>query len=365
MTLSTFYTLGGSGLRITRLALGAMTFGDGSGWSNDETTSRALFDRYVEAGGNLIDTADVYTAGVSEIQLGKFVKDAGLRDKLVIATKYTHNPQSGNPNAVGNSRKNMMRAVEASLRRLDTDYIDLYQMHLWDQVTRPEEVLRAFDDLVSSGKVRYIGLSDIPAWYASRMQTLAEVRGLEQLCCLQMEYSLLERNVEHEFVRLGIDYGMGLLVWSPLASGLLSGKYDAAGIQGRLTQMGGMFDKRSHERTTAIVAELRSVAQELDRSLAQVAINWVANRPGVGSVILGATKVAQLDDTLQALDFEIPAALQQRLDTISAPQARHPYNMFSGGVARMANGNCDVRDKPERYGPQIAPSADKPGKQKN
>lgn len=349
MALATFYTLGGSGLRVTRLALGTMTFGDGTGLSNDETTSRALFDRYLEAGGNLIDTADIYSAGVSEIQLGKFVKEAGVRDRVVIATKFTHNHQTGNPNAVGNSRRNLVRAVEASLQRLGTDYIDLYQMHLWDQLTRPEEVLRGLDDLVSSGKVRYIGLSDVPAWYASRMQTVAEVRGLEQLCVLQMEYSLLERNVEHEFVRLGIDYGMGLLVWSPLASGLLSGKYDTAGIEGRLTKVPAMSNRRSQERTVAVVAELRSVAQELGRSMAQVAINWVAHRPGVGAVILGATQVAQLDDTLQALDFTIPPALQQRLDDISAPPAPHPYSMFSGVVARRANGNCDVRDKPAGY----------------
>src|SRR5690606_2058514 len=197
-----------------RRAVATMTFGDCSASTNDEEASRAQFDRYLEAGGNLIDTADVYTAGVSEMQVGKFVKERGVRDQVVIATKFTHNRAQGNPNAVGNGRKNMMRAVEASLRRLQTDYIDLYQLHLWDQVTRPEEVLRGFDDLVSSGKVRYIGLSDIPAWYASRMQTLAEAQGKEQLCSLQMEYSLLERNIEHEFVRLGTDYNMGILVRS-------------------------------------------------------------------------------------------------------------------------------------------------------
>ena len=355
MTLSTFYTLGGSGLRITRLALGTMTFGDGSAWTNDEETSRAQFDRYLEAGGNLIDTADVYTAGVSEMQVGKFVKERGVRDQVVIATKFTHNRTQGNPNAVGNGRKNMMRAVEASLRRLQTDYIDLYQLHLWDQVTRPEEVLRGFDDLVSSGKVRYIGLSDIPAWYASRMQTLAEVQGKEQLCSLQMEYSLLERNIEHEFVRLGTDYHMGILVWSPLASGLLTGKYDEAGVNGRLMSAGGgIFDKRS-ERANAIITELRGVARELGRSMPQVAINWVANRQGVASVILGATRVAQLDDTLAALDFTIPPALLQRLDEVSATPLVHPYNGFVGHPARLGRGNCDVRDKPVGYRLPVVP----------
>lgn len=352
MTLSTYYTLGGSGLRVSRLALGTMTFGDGSGWFADETVARALFDRYLESGGNLIDTADVYTGGLSETQVGKFVREAGLRDRIVIATKFTHNTTPGNPNAGGNGRKNIMRAVEASLRRLDTDYIDLYQLHCWDQVTRPEEVLRCFDDLVSSGKVRYVGLSDVPAWYASRMQTLAEVRGSEPLCALQMEYSLIERNVEREFVRLGTDYGMGMLVWSPLASGLLTGKYNEKSEQGegRLAQaQGGKTLDKSSERAQAIIAELRLVAQELDRSMAQVAINWVANQPGVSSVILGATKPAQLNDTLAALEFTIPSPLLTRLDEVSALAKQFPYTFFSGPVARMANANCDVGDKPQGY----------------
>jgi len=351
MTLSTYYTLGGSGLRVSRLALGTMTFGDGSGWYTDEATARALFDRYLEAGGNLIDTADMYTGGLSEIQVGKFVREKGLRDQMVIATKFTHNTKPGNPNAGGNGRKNILRAVEASLRRLDSDYIDLYQLHCWDQITRPEEVLRCFDDLVSSGKVRYVGLSDVPAWYASRMQTLAEVRGSEPLCALQMEYSLLERNVEREFVRLGTDYGMGMLVWSPLASGLLSGKYDDKNEGGgrlKQAQGGKTFDKSS-ARAQEIITELRSVAQKLDRSMAQVAINWVANQPGVSSVILGATKPAQLDDTLAALEFTIPAPLLARLDEASALPKQFPYAFFSGQIARMANGNCDVGDKPQGY----------------
>lgn len=352
MTLSTYYTLGGSGLRVSRLALGTMTFGDGSGWFADESTARALFDRYLEAGGNLIDTADVYTAGLSEIQIGKFVRENGLRDQMVIATKFTHNTTPGNPNAGGNGRKNIMRAVEESLRRLDTDYIDLYQLHCWDQVTRPEEVLRCFDDLVSSGKVRYVGLSDVPAWYASRMQTLAEVRGSEPLCALQMEYSLLERNVEREFVRLGTDYGMGMLVWSPLSSGLLTGKYGEKNEQGdgRLKQMQGAASlNKNSTNQLAVIAELRLVAQELDRSMAQVAINWVANQPGVSSVILGATKVAQLDDTLAALEFSIPAPLLARLDNVSELPKQFPYSFFSGPVARMAQSNCEVGDKPQGY----------------
>ncbi|MBW4619952.1 MAG: aldo/keto reductase [Cyanosarcina radialis HA8281-LM2] len=225
MSLDSYYTLGKSGLRVSRLALGTMTFGTEWGWGADEETARQLFNTYIEAGGNFIDTADLYTGGTSETWLGKFVAERNLRDRTVIATKFSYNAEPGNPNAGGNGRKNMMRAVEGSLKRLGTDYIDLYILHTWDRITPAEEVMRTMDDLVRSGKVRYLGLSDTPAWYAARAQTLAEWRDYEPLSTLQLEYSLLERNIEREFIDLGTELGMGVMVWSPLASGLLSGKY--------------------------------------------------------------------------------------------------------------------------------------------
>lgn len=353
-----YYTLGHTGLRVSRLALGTMTFGTDWGWGADQATARALFDRYLAAGGNLFDTADLYTNGNSERWLGQFVREAGVRDKVVIATKFSYNGSPGNPNAGGNGRKHIMAAVEGSLKRLGTDYLDLYLLHTWDWITPAEEVMRTFDDLVRSGKVRHVGVSDVPAWYAARAQTLAEWRGYEKLSALQLEYSLVERGIEDEFIPLGLNQGMGTMVWSPLGSGLLSGKYkpsqggtDAKG-GGRLDALaksGNPGFAKFNERNFAIVAELEKVAQEIGRSMAQVAVNWVANRPGVATVILGATKLAQLDDNLGALDFEIPAALRARLDTVSATPARFPYTFFEPGIQTMLTGGTVVGDKPASY----------------
>ena len=202
MSLNNYYTLGRSGLRVSRLALGTMTFGTEWGWGTEKNTAKTLFDYYVDAGGNFIDTADLYTNGTSETWLGEFIHDRNLRDKMVVATKFSYNAEPNNPNAGGNGRKNIMRAVEGSLKRLNTDYIDLYLLHTWDKITPASEVMRTLDDLVRSGKVRYVGLSDVPAWYASRANTFAELRGYVTLCTLHFEYSLIERIIEHEFVPL-------------------------------------------------------------------------------------------------------------------------------------------------------------------
>ncbi|MDG4908027.1 aldo/keto reductase [Mesorhizobium sp. WSM4898] len=349
-----YYTLGNSGLRVSRLALGTMTFGTEWGWGADRETSRAMFDAYVEAGGNFFDTADLYTGGTAETWLGEFVAERGLRDKAVIATKFTMNKEPGNPNAGGNGRKNIMRAVDASLKRLGTDYIDLYLMHVWDRLTPAEEVLRTLDDLVRAGKVRHIGLSDVPAWYAGRAQAIAELRGYEPVSALQLEYSLVERSIEHEFAPFASRHGAGIMAWSPLASGLLSGKYRPAqaGNAGRLdgfrntTHPG--FQKFS-ERNWAIVTELEKVASELDRSMAQVALNWVAAQPGVATVILGATKLAQLQDNLRALDFSIPAELRKRLDSVSLAPAPFPHSFFGPEIQVRVAGGVVTGDKPSGY----------------
>ncbi|MBI3528883.1 MAG: aldo/keto reductase [Betaproteobacteria bacterium] len=320
-----------------------------------------MFNRYLDAGGNFIDTADLYTGGTSEQWLGEFIAERKARDQVVLASKFSYNAQPGNPNAGGNGRKNILRAVEGSLRRLKTDYIDLYLLHTWDQVTPAEEVMRTFDDLVSQGKVRHVGLSDVPAWYASRAQTVAEFRGYEPASALQLEYSLVERNLEFEYTRLAADNGMGIMVWSPLGSGLLSGKYrpgkDASTLaHGRLKTMQGTSNPafaKFTEQNWRIVAELEAVAKAVGRPMAQVAINWVANRPAVASVILGATKLAQLDDTLQALDFSLPAELVARLDAVSAPQVRFPYTFFSNEIQAMLHGGATVGDKPSGYRPNV------------
>lgn len=350
-----YYTLGHSGLKVSRLALGAMTFGEDWGWGADESVSAAMFDAYVEKGGNFFDTADLYTNGRSEEILGGLIADRGMRDRAVIATKFSYNAAPGDPNAGGNGRKNIMRAVEGSLRRLGTDYIDLYILHTWDRVTPADEVMRALDDLVRAGKVRHVGLSDVPAWYAAQAQTLAAWRGYAPISSLQLEYNLTERGIENEFIDLGAAMGMGVMVWSPLASGLLSGKYKpgAAGAEaGRLATLAGSgnpaFDKLT-ERNFTIVAELERVADEMGRSMAQVAVNWVANRPGVASVLIGATKLRQLTETLGALDFEIPAALGARLDAVSAPPKTFPYIFFEPALQSLLTGGAAVGDKPRGY----------------
>jgi len=353
-----YYTLGNTGLKTSRLALGTMTFGDDWGWGADDAASRQIFDAFVEAGGNFFDTADMYTNGNSERMLGRYVRDAGIRDKAVIATKFSYNAEPGNPNAGGNGRKNIIRALEGSLERLGTDYVDLLILHTWDRVTPAEEVMRTFDDLVSSGKVRHVGLSDVPAWYAARAQTIAELRGYEKLAALQLEYSLIERNIENEFTDLATSHGMGMMVWSPLASGLLSGKYrpseGAASGEGRLATTAGSgnpaFEKFT-KRNWAIVAELEAVSKELDRPMAQVALNWVANRPGVASVLIGATKLSQIEGNLGALDFEIPVDLRQRLDAVSEREISFPYSFFTPGMQAMLQGGAPVGDKPKTYMP--------------
>ena len=360
--MTPYYTLGNTGLRVSRLALGTMTFGTDWGWGADQTTARSLFDRYLAAGGNLFDTADLYTNGNSERWLGQFLRDAGIRERVVIATKFSYNDSPGNPNAGGNGRKHILAAVDGSLKRLGTDYIDLYLLHTWDRLTPVEEVMRTFDDLVRSGKVRHVGLSDVPAWYASRAQTIAEWRGYEKLSTLQLEYSLVERGIEDEFIPLGIAHGMGTMVWSPLASGLLSGKYKPSQSgspgsgDGRLAALAGSGNPafaKFNERNWTIVAELENVANELGRSMAQVAVNWVANRPGVATVMLGATKLAQLEDNLHALDFEIPAELRSLLDQISAPTPRFPYTFFTPAMQAMLTGGVPIGDKPASYSAPI------------
>lgn len=359
MSLDHYYLLGRSGLRVSPLALGTLTFGtDGpwGAWGSNKATARTLFDRYLAAGGNFIDTADLYTRGASEAMLGEFIADVD-RDRLVLTTKYSYNTSDRNPNAGGNGRKNMMRAVEASLRRLRTDYIDLYLLHTWDRITPAEEVVRAFDDLVRAGKIRHAGLSDVPAWYAARAQTYAEAHALAPLVNLQLQYSLVERNIEDEYTTLATALGLGITAWSPLAGGLLSGKYrpsegEPSGA-GRLTTAGaghalGVFTPRNWQ----IVAALESVAQELGRSMAQVAIQWTLARPGVTSVIVGANRVEQLEDNLGALDFTLPPALRDRLDAVSSPAPRFPYAMFSDGYQAMVHGAV-VSDRSAEFSPPV------------
>jgi len=353
-SLATYSLLGHSGLRVSPLCLGTMTFGTEWGWGAAEPSARALLDRYLEAGGNFIDTADGYTGGTSESILGRYLKEKNVRDNVVVATKFTFNARPGDPNAGGNSRKNIYRALEGSLRRLQTDYVDLYWLHAWDGLTPVEEVLATLDDLVRAGKVRYIGLSDVPAWYFARAQTLAEQRGYERIAALQLEYSLVERNIEREHVPAALALGAGITPWSPLASGMLTGKYTAKGTrpegQGRLEKTkdspNPAFTKIFTERNWKIVDELVAASKEIGRPPAQVALNWITKRPGVTSTIIGATKLEQLEDNLKSLEFDIPEPIAKRLDAASEPELVHPYLFFREDLQAMISGGTKVRARP-------------------
>lgn len=350
MRLNEYVTLGRSGLLVSPLCLGTMTFGTEWGWGAEEDISKSLFDRYIEAGGNFIDTADGYTGGKSEQLVGKFIAERSLRDRTVVATKFTFSAEPGNPNAGGNGRKNIYRALEGSLRRLNTDYVDLYWLHAWDMITPVEEVLSTLNDLVRAGKVRYYGFSDTPAWYVARAQTLAEKEGKERLIALQLEYSLVERNIEREHVPAAQELGIGICPWSPLASGFLTGKYKRNGNgglgEGRLEKMKDNENPgfaKFNPHNWKVLDVVLEVAKQLERSPAQIALNWAVTQPGITSTILGASKLTQLEDNLDALDFTVPAELRKRLDEVSAPASVHPYMFFEPFLQSMIHGGASVR----------------------
>ncbi|MFC6840985.1 aldo/keto reductase [Xanthomonas theicola] len=351
MSLDHYRLLGRSGLRVSPVALGTMTFGHDRGWGADAAEAGRLFARYIELGGNFVDTANTYADGNAERLLGTFT--AGRRERLVIASKYTLNPFPGDPNGGGNHRKNLLQSVEASLKRLRTDYLDLLYLHIWDETTPVQEVMRGFDDLASAGKIVYAGISDTPAWQVARMQTLADLRGWSPLVALQIEYSLAQRTVEAELVPVAEALGLGVLAWSPLAMGILTGKYsrqDLAAVQRRaaLGQPGSGRGDTAHahqmltERALDIAEAVEQVAVEIGRSPAQVALAWLLQRPGDGAIpIVGARTLAQLDDNLGALALCLGAPQLQRLDAASAvaPPFPHafmrlpmPRQLVSGGT---------------------------------
>jgi aryl-alcohol dehydrogenase-like predicted oxidoreductase len=305
-----------------------MTFGEDWGWGSPKEESRRVLDAFLEAGGNFIDTANVYTQGTSEKFLGEFLK--GNRDRAVLATKYTNAMPGTDPNAAGNQRKNMMRAVEASLKRLQTDYIDLYWLHIWDRITPLDEVMRGFDDLVRQGKILYAGVSDMAAWAVSRANTLAELRGWSPFIGLQIEYSLIERTVERELVPMAQSLGLGVTAWSPLAGGVLTGKYaeGKAEADARMNSEMAKSFMRADERTRAIVAAVRAVASEVGRSPAQVALAWLRQRPTPVIPIIGARKLEQFKDNLACLDLKLDAAQLKRLDSASHVDLGFPHDFY-------------------------------------
>lgn len=363
-----YYTLGRSSLTVSRLAFGVMTFGSYAGvgtddWGAEEAEARRMFDFYRDWGGNFFDTAPSYTFGESEKMLGRFIKEAGCRDEVVISTKFTHPHSAEGPNGGGACRNNVIRSVEHSLQRLDTDYIDLLFVHVWDRRTPPEELAVTLNDLVRQGKVRYIGMSNVPAWYIARFQSVAEFRGLEKACAVQLEYSLIERDIENEYTDMCLDLDMSYTAFGAVAAGFLTGKYkdvrrggELSGSQGRL---GSMKDvpapqvQKFSERNWAVHDALEEVANELGKPMAQVAINWAANRPAVGSIICGASKLAQLEGNLNALDFEMPGVLMDKLTAASeVPLLERPipYGIIDReSLKGSINAGLEVHEKRPGY----------------
>ena len=339
------YTLfGSSGLRVSELALGTGTFGTGWGWGADAAESRRIFDGYLAAGGVVIDCADVYQFGESETILADLI--APERDRLVVSTKFSMGADpSGGPTETGNSRKTMVQALEASLRRLRTDRVDVLWAHVADGTTPSEEIVRGFDDLARAGKILYAGLSNFPAWRAARAATLAELRGAVPIAGLQVEYSLVERTAEREFFPLADALGLGLTLWSPLAGGLLTGK-QRRGEDGRHSKGGGPV-RREDARTGAVVDTVVSVAAELGVEPGQVALAWVRSRaeglPAGAVTILGARTRAQLDENLAAAELELDPDVLERLDTVSAVEPGYPHEQIGDAELQAAlRGRVDV-----------------------
>src|SRR6202171_679148 len=326
--------LGKSGLRVSEAALGTMTFGDELEWGSPKAEAEKVYETYREAGGNFIDTANFYTGGTSETFVGEFIK--GHRDSVVLSTKYSTAAPGNNPNAAGNHRKSIMQALEASLKRLQTNYIDLYWVHMWDGITPVEEVMRGLDDIVRQGKVLYVGISDAPAWWIAQANTLAELRGWTQFIGLQIEYSLVERTVERELIPMSKALNLGVLAWSPLAKGVLSGKYHGEGKAdgGRMSNEAMKEFLPEEQHATRIISAMKVGSEQVGRSMAQVALAWLRHQAVPVIPIIGARKVSQLQDNLASLDLELSAEQLKSLDGASRIELGFPQSIYEREMVR-------------------------------
>ena len=353
MSLAEFRTLGRSGLVVSPLALGTMTFGSGE-WGADEAESRQVFQAYRDAGGNFVDTADIYGGGESERLVGQFIRETKSRDEVVLSTKFAFNGSAsplsaaqaggGNPNAGGAGAKNIHRALDASLKRLGTDYIDLYWMHIWDGVTPVEEIVQTLGDLVRAGKIRYYALSDMPAWLAMKAATLAAERRVPAPIAIQVEYSLVARDIEAEHVPAAVEGGMGVMPWSPLAGGFLTGKYrreDTANT-GRLSGANPFGQSKFADRNWIVLDTLKAVAEEIGRPPAQVALRWVMQRPGVASTLIGVRDASQLAGNIATTAFALTDEQMSRLNAASAPQPGFTLGLTAPAIRRMVFGGNEV-----------------------
>ena len=325
--------LGQTGLRVSEMALGTMTFGNEWGWGADRAEAGKMFDRFAEAGGNFIDTADRYTNGTSERFVGELV--AADRERFVVATKYTLSRRPGDPNAAGNHRKSLVHALDASLERLGLEFVDLYWVHVWDQRTPIEETMAALDAAVAAGKVLHVGISDTPAWVVSRANAITDARGLTPFAAYQGQYSLIERTVERDVLPMSRSLGLTFTAWGALGSGILSGKYlDGGGEGGRVKKTNN--DAHADERNTAITRVVVAVAQELGVDASQVALRWVHDQPGIVP-ILGVRTIEQLEDNLGALEITLGDSQRDRLDRANRIDLGFPHN-FGSSMREMAYG---------------------------
>lgn len=358
-----YQLLGKSGLRVSELCLGAMTFGEEWGWGASKEECHKIFNAYVDAGGNFIDTANKYTEGTSEKYIGEFISSD--RDRFVLATKYTSNTRRGDPNAGGNHRKNMIQSLEASLKRLNTDYIDLYWVHAWDPLTPIEEMMRALDDMVRSGKILYIGISDAPAWIVSQVNTLANLKGWTEFTGLQIEYSLIERTPERELLPMADALNIGVTAWSPLGGGVLTGKYNKSNREeqqqtqqqntsslssttdmaqegnSRLEVQNEFANRVLNDRNMLIAQEVSKIAKEIGSSAAQVALNWlrqqnIMSTAGKNKIIpiIGARKETQIKDNLSCLEFELISEQMQRLNEVSKIELGFPHDFLNSEMIK-------------------------------
>lgn len=323
---------GNSGLRVSEIALGTMTFGTEWGYGADLAESKKIFDAYANAGGNFIDTANRYTEGTSEKYVGEFINSD--RDHFVVATKYSLHDRMNDPNFSGNHRKNMMRSLDASLKRLNTEYIDLFWLHAWDFLTPVDEILRGLDDLVRMGKINYIGISDTPAWIVSRANAIAELRGWTQFTGLQVEYSLLQRTPERDLIPMAKEMKLAVTPWAPLAGGALTGKY-LKGETGRVKEN----STRRNERSTEIVKVLVDVASKIGATPGQTAIRWAMQKEHTSIPIVGSGKATQIEESVKAADISIPSELMSQLDEVSKVEMGFPHDFLAGeGVHQVLYG---------------------------
>ncbi|TPV95097.1 MAG: aldo/keto reductase [Myxococcales bacterium FL481] len=350
MTTSLRYRLlGPSGLRVSEISLGTMSFGEEWGFGADSATSHAILNAYAEAGGNFIDTANKYHNGETEEIVGAWLP--GKRDKMVVATKYTLSMDHSDPNASGSHRKNLVRSVDASLRRLNTDYIDLLWVHAWDDQTSWQETMRALDDVVRSGKVLYIGISDTPAWVVSASQVTAELSGWSTFAALQLEFSLIQRTPERDLLPMARKLGLSVVAWAPLGGGLLTGKYTRANGGESLRRASNEARGRTAAHNLAVARAVDDIADALGVSSTQVALAWIQSRGYAYLPLVGARTVAQIVDSLGATAVRLDPAHLERLEHLSAIELGFPHDFLaSSNVRDLVHGEVRTRvdTRPER-----------------